>query len=340
VVLGTLAFFGGSAAAQDDDENMTEVDTAGALVAYRDTASGDVVVVYPPATNIAEVSKGLPDGYRAVRSGMTKDEIKQLKSELVAIGETLGEGGVAGIYFAGQTDKVTVDTNRPNLFKRFRDDPNVDIREVAGGSRLGRTNDPSPHKGGAVVIGDSPSGPGDGACTSGFTVKKSSGTKYMVTAGHCFSLSASVEGGTGLSWGMVTQRAPFPAKDAELIGAGTYTHEFYRGALVGTLEDVSGAGNPAVGNTYCASGMWTGTDCNWFMTDLDAEGCWDDGCTDNLAKAEGTAADHGDSGGPLYIKIDGTYRVRGILVGELGAFGYFTKWSTIRDTFDVTIVTP
>jgi hypothetical protein len=264
VVVLAVALFGGSASGQDDDENMTEIDTSGALAAYRDTKSGIVVVVYPPSADIAQVRSQLPDGYRAIRSEMTKSDINRLKSELVNIGETLGEGGVAGIYFAGETGRVTVETNRPDQFRAYRGNPNVDIRETAGGSRMGRNNDPSPHKGGAVVVGDAVSGPGDAACTSGFTVKKATGTKYMVTAGHCFSLSASIEGGTGLSWGMVVQRAAFPDKDAELIGAGTYTFRFYRGSIVGALEDVDGAGNPAVGNTYCASGMMSGTDCDRF----------------------------------------------------------------------------
>jgi hypothetical protein len=181
----------------------------------------------------------------------------------------------------------------------------------------------------------------DDDCTSGFTVKRSGGTRFMVTAGHCFTLGESIRGGTGIDWGTVTDRAGFPAKDMELIGGTTYSGFIYVGDHVGTGVDIEGAGDPLVSANYCVSGFEADESCGHEALALNAQACGEAGCTNNLVRATDEVTDVGDSGAPFYFKTNGHYYLRGLYIGFSAANGvlYAHKWSTVRDTFDVTIVT-
>jgi hypothetical protein len=167
----------------------------------------------------------------------------------------------------------------------------------------------------------------------------------MASAGHCGSLQeAIVQPATGASFGTVRYRAPFPATDALLIGDETNVGRIYTGGATGVGKPVYGAGNPVVGAFYCFSGSVTFETCSHKATDVDEQVCFPDGCTQHLVVLTGgTPPQNGDSGGPAFINGGGgtTVYIRGIIQGKAtdNSKFYIHKWTTVRDSFGVTIVT-
>lgn len=205
--------------------------------------------------------------------------------------------------------------------------------------RLSRQSDIAPHWGGAAITD------GTYACTSGFSVKNASGTRFMVTAGHCFPINDPiVSPGNGQSFGRVTNRAPFPSRDLELLGTGNYGTYIYVGDLTGTGVPVKGASDPVVGASYCYSGQVTAENCGEKVSDLNGQFCDASGCTSGVAVwSGGGVPGAGDSGSPFYIPGSGTVYIRGILFAKscslFGCSMYSEKWSTIANQFGVSIVT-
>lgn len=175
-------------------------------------------------------------------------------------------------------------------------------------------------------------------CTSGFSVKNSSNTRYMVTAGHCFT-SGQVFDPAGNSFGNVFNRK-FPNPDLELLSGSTYSRYIYVGDLVGTGLPVISAGNPTVGSSYCVSGSFTGTTCSHVVQQLNDQYCDASGCTNDLVRyTGGPNLQDGDSGAPFYLSSGGYAYIRGSVVAVDADGHYVHKWSTIANTYSVSIVT-
>jgi hypothetical protein len=179
------------------------------------------------------------------------------------------------------------------------------------------------HKGGANFYAD---------CTSGFGVKTSSGTTYMLTAAHCFYLNFGGVGtnvrngyveksdgstvyGNGNLIGAVS-KSDHPAYnstslDTALIGAPTGYDMFKSGWNSSEIAAVAGDAENHSGDYVCTSGAFDGQICNLEIHDLN-QTVWT--CDQNLNcfyvqdvadawnpnNSSAVGVGDGDSGGPVY----------------------------------------
>ena len=216
------------------------------------------------------------------------------------------------------------------------------IEVVRGETRRAtRQSDSTPHWAGASITN------GGGTCSSGMSVQNSAGTRFMVTAGHCFLAGQAVRspGSPYYAWGTVVNRAPFPTWDMELLGGSSYGSYAYTGPVVsnGTRRFL-GSGDPVVGfNNYCHSGQTSGEGCGHTVTGLYGQFCDAAGCTPGLITyTGGPMILPGDSGSPFYAYASDPslgIHARGINIAYSGSTMYAEKWSTIASRFGVTIVT-
>ena len=161
----------------------------------------------------------------------------------------------------------------------------------------------------------------------------------MVSAGHCFVVGNTIKGGTGIIWGTVNSRAPFPTADMLTI-SGSYAGSIYGGNQTGTQLVVTGAGAAGVGGLYCNSGYTTYETCNHKVVSTNATFCDPSGCTPGLYSYQGgVLPGPGDSGAPFYYKAGSTVGIRGMIIAIDGNTVFAEKWSTISAQFGVTIVT-
>lgn len=226
-----------------------------------------------------------------------------------------------------------------NLFEDVADKfhGGVIYEPVDSGGRESRQSDSAPFWGGAAVTD------GTGTCTTGFTVKRPNGTRYMMTAGHCFgALYGTWSPGNGDWMGQVRVRGVFPNFDMEMIGDENYGQYIYTGGATGTGTSVVSAANPVIGAFYCVSGQKTYEHCGHELISNDSYLCDVSGCTDHLSAYWGDQLNitmNGDSGAPWYIKSSGVY-IRGLNIGREGLVMYAHKWSTISSEMNVTIYAP
>lgn len=133
------------------------------------------------------------------------------------------------------------------------------------------------------------------SCTSAFTVQNSSGTRGMLTAGHCAD-SGEYQVGYGLTlqsqyygyWGDYQWATTSAAEYDDFYGG--YLSNWQAG-----LRDVSGLGYPAAGIDVCRNGMTTGKSCT---TVKSVNNCFGALCHQTMAVNH--VALPGDSGGPWY----------------------------------------
>jgi hypothetical protein len=227
--------------------------------------------------------------------------------------------------------------------------------------RESRVADYPPFWGGAETLR---SGDTRYTCTTGFTVKNSNNTRYMVLAGHC---SDGIPGvtfsspGSGEYQGTLNLRAAYPTYDMERLyrAPGTtqaYDPFIYVSGSLGAQMAVEGSGDPATARPiYCHSGAATFEKCNEEVTCLggtdcgppgcgsqcDGKICDSSGCTYNLmvfTNGDGATAG-GDSGAPFYLKSSGVAYIRGMVVGGDGtSVNLGHHWSTIGTQLGVSIV--
>ena len=320
---------------------QAEATAAGALGFYLDEANGSLVTVVPASLSTKFVT---PDAislgvdtrleFRAVETG----DIARASDFLTKLsGDPLLSDESYTFRFDARTGKVIVEgTAEPATMRTLTAEISTAIsysREDV--RRLGRFNDTSPFWGGAWVDN------GVKLCTTGFAVRNASGTRFLVTAGHCFALDQSVWSGTGLALGKITSRAAFPARDMELIGTKSYGASIYTGGQTGVGSIVKGAADPVTNRTiYCYSGVSTYERCDMTVTSLNASYCDSSGCTPNLARFLPCPADNGDSGAPFYLDFDlgGNPYIRGMVIARDGTGCFAHKWSTISSQFGVSIV--
>lgn len=205
--------------------------------------------------------------------------------------------------------------------------------------RLSRADDTEPFWGGANVFRNL-----WGDCTSGFSVKKSNGVRYMLTAGHCYAPGVDVYTPAGTPFGVIRFQAPFPNSDVELIGDRTYGTRIYTGEAIGGDAGVGGAGNPIVGGTYCTGGAFSFEECNKQVEAVNTMACDPEGnCTTGLTRfTNGASLMVGDSGGPFYFDPGGScIYARGTIVGKIAGTtkGVAQMWTRIAASFNVSIVT-
>ncbi|MGW2094975.1 hypothetical protein [Promicromonospora sukumoe] len=185
---------------------------------------------------------------------------------------------------------------------------------------VSRRNDGSPwHAGGAIASKD-----GTDYCTTGFSIITAGGDRRIVTAAHCNEgFGSVVRDGAGQRMGVVSSRAV--GLDAELIKPdGTTARSVYGGPWNASRSDsryrfpIGGVQQPAVGQNICSSGAVTGEHCGAKVRAIDvAWTCGKKTCHGFRASREdgGVVVGGGDSGGPMYVVIDGKAYARGMIDG-------------------------
>lgn len=314
-----------------------------ALGSYYDAATRQFVLVNPSAggssATLADVKAiGFPG--RIESRNLTKQAVEGVNKEFE---QRTFHPGAANYTYASYLDVargvVVLDTDAPRdvvapVLNKFPGA--VEYRESTV-QRDSRRNDSTPHWGGASITS------GGATCSSGFAVQNGSGTRFMVTAAHCFPQDATVfspEG--GWNWGTVVNRGPFPEWDMELIGNSTYGSFIYVGDSTGTASHVINAGDPVVGFTgYCRSGQTSFQQCGSRVDSLFGQLCDSSGCTYGLiAYTGGGASQGGDSGAPYYLPGSSGVYIRGLHVGRSSSGTmYAEKWSSVSSHFGVSIVT-
>lgn len=139
---------------------------------------------------------------------------------------------------------------------------------------------------------------GGSRCSLGFNVRSGS-TYYFVTAGHCTNIGSTWTDGSGRVLG-TRYASSFPGNDYGVVRY-TSTPADTRGAvsLYGSgTRDITGAGNPAVGQTVYRSGSTTGYRSGR-VTALNQTVNYAEGSVSGLIRTT-VCAEPGDSGGPLF----------------------------------------
>lgn len=324
----------------------------GALGMYFDDATGQFVVVVSES-NPLSITKS-----RAAAAGLdVRVETRPIDaSDIAALEKAVAELGASealrghntASYFSPHLGKVVVDgTSDPSTFAELtqRFGSAVEFRHSEIGD-LSRHNGVEPFIGGAEVAND-PGPVQPNVCTTGFTIKNISNFRYMVTAGHCFSLNEELESpGNGVRMGKISHIGPRPNMDVGLMFTEDYNGRVFTGinAADNNNNPVKGAQDPVVGALYCSSGRITFQKCDQRVTAVDGFYCstFLGGCTPHnlIVYTGGVAAKAGDSGAPFYLNSAQLIYIRGLVIaGNQVDLTYAERWSVIRDQWGVSIVT-
>lgn len=321
-------------------------ETRGALGAYFDESSGQHVMVVPAGMrpSAADLARSIGAPARVQSVDVTRAAVDEFRSRLSArTFHSEATNHTYASYFDVMSGKMVVQSDAPGavVAALTAGYPGaVDVRAGSVAEDFSRQSDTSPFWGGAAIKNSS-----GAVCSSGFTVRKSNGVRYMTTAGHCYTLNTTVRTrGGNVILGTVVQRAPISSRDMELIGGKSYAQRIYVGGTNSTSSKaVVGAANPVVGTTgYCRSGQTTGERCGQRVVSITASFCPTSGCKHNvIAYNAGGLSAGGDSGAPVYWPSSSTtVSIRGMHLGSSSSGTMFAeRWSTISATLAVSIVT-
>ncbi|WP_426562750.1 hypothetical protein ACPPVT_18260 [Angustibacter sp. McL0619] len=181
-------------------------------------------------------------------------------------------------------------------------------------------------------------------CSTGYAVQSSTGARWMVTAGHCFSNGASVNTESGANnEGVVTARTLASLGggpiDVEFLAGRSYAGRIFTGGVNSSSSiPVVGSGSAVVGfNNYCHSGRTTGEQCGHTATSITAQVCTATGCKSPvIAYTGGTIQAGGDSGGTFYAKTATQAWIRGHVIAGNSVTGYIEPYTEITKRWAVT----
>jgi hypothetical protein len=319
-----------------------------ALGSYYDAASGEQVVVAGAGSSLSEsvVDRVVGAPARLERRRISKSTVDAIKDE-VAEREfsPSAEKYSYASYLDLETGKVVLKTDAPEsvtdpLTEEF---PGAIVRrDEAVRDMFDRRNDVPAFWGGSSIKS------GGGVCTSGFTVQKPWGERFLTTAAHCFAVGASVLTTDGNRLvGTVKERGPLNSfwfwdnRDMELIGGQSYAGRIFVGGTTSSAsKQVVGAGDPVPGFPgYCTSGQTSGERCGLTVQSTEAIVCTQTGCKWPVISYTGGPSQPGDSGAPMYIPgATGQVFARGTVIAGDGTTSYAEKWSRIASHFGVSIV--
>ncbi|PRY41401.1 hypothetical protein [Umezawaea tangerina] len=266
-----------------------------------------------------------------------------IQTRIVDYVKTRGTKYTFGAYADPTSGKVVVETDAPgdvvaSLVGSYG--TVVDVRKHEVSDIFSRRDDVPAFWGGAGITLTAPSA----RCSSGYTVQNSAGTRFQVTAGHCFTdgQTAVTELG-GLTVGTISGNG-LPSQDMELISGQSYGPFIYLGGVDSTTgAHVLSAGDPVVGFTdYCHSGRTTGENCGHTATSVTATVCTSSGCKSPVtAFTGGNLPQGGDSGSPFYVGSVSApdKHIRGHVIAIGGGTAYAELWSRVAARFGVTIAT-
>lgn len=148
------------------------------------------------------------------------------------------------------------------------------------------------------IIGGQAVFSGGSRCSAGFNARNSSGTRYVVTAGHCTNIGSTwsgVGGALGTRAG-----SSFPSNDYGIIrvtSSAALSTPFVDRYSAGSDVRVTGVRTAAVGQAVCRSGSTTGWRCG-SVTATNQTVCYVQGCVLQMIRTN-VCAEPGDSGGSL-----------------------------------------
>ena len=309
-----------------------------------------------PETAQAQPDPDFPAVERAASQGVVQTKASQaaLSAVQARIANYVAKHGTKytfGSYADPATGNVVVETNAParvvdsvTTLKNARAAAGITVR--TSNRKVtdvwNRRDDIAPYYGGG---GLSASG---ALCSAGYAVRNSVGTRFMVTAGHCYANGTTVRTESGLNVvGTVSNRALASLGsgpvDMELLGGQSYAGRVFTGGIFSTTSaPVVAAGSAFVGyNNYCHSGRTTGEQCGHTATSTTAQVCTATGCKSPvIAYTGGVIQQGGDSGGAFYAKdSNGGVWIRGHVIASSSTTGYVETWNKVASRYGVSIVT-
>jgi hypothetical protein len=292
----------------------------------------------------------------AVESPAARSALATIQTRIARYVATHGTTYTFGNYLDPATGRIVLDTDAPaDLVSSLTDlsGAPIDQRQAASQLQLrrttitdtsGRLDDSPPFHGSAGLDAEG------FLCSSGFAVQNSSGTRFMTTAGHCYSNGATVltESDARTVGTVVDRHLPTvtgEAMDVELIGGQSYAGRVFTGGVASTTSaPVRGAGSAVVGfANYCHSGRTTGEQCGHRVLDINGESCTETGCVSPvIVYTGGIITQGGDSGGAFYAKdSSGGIHIRGEAIASNSARneGFVEPWTVEASALGLRIVT-
>lgn len=206
---------------------------------------------------------------------------------------------------------------------------------VAGLEHVAVRYDQPPVRTTADLIGGMAITNSSGRCSLGFNARSSTGTVYVLTAGHCTNTAPTWSGWAG-TIGSVAGSS-FPTNDYGRIQR-TNTAWVPTSKIQGG-SSVLGRTVAAVGTTVCRSGSTTGYRCGVVQA-LNQTVCYAQGCVYQVTRTS-ACGEPGDSGGSF---VSSTRQAQGVLSGGSGncRFGgttFFQPVNEILQVYGLTLVT-
>jgi len=190
-----------------------------------------------------------------------------------------------------------------------------------------------------------------GPCSTGFTVTRAGGIRYMLTSGHCGPLNTNHYnyGNAPTDWVGSVKFIDYTSGgyDTALIGGSTYAPYIFTGNCLSCLTylPVKGISYPLPGNYVCYDGSVTGEYCNTY---LEAENicvtytnklrtCHLNSTLSSDLSKSGSAP--GDSGGPVFRPGSGGALAVGIIDGSgTNNLAYYTPISLLLSRWSALLV--
>lgn len=318
-------------------------ESRGALGAYYDPATDQHVLVAPrsgPGSEITEAHlRELGVNGRLARSNLTRAIVDGFQASVAQQARADSGRNSFSSYLDLRREIMVLETDAPDnvvgsLTSNFPG--RIEVRRTSVNDAFSRTDDIAPFWGGAGITSAGP------ICSAGFPVTSAWGSRFMVTAGHCFALGGTVltESGSN-TMGIVVDRDLFPPFDLELISGSSYDSSVYVGPVVTSASKrISSGADPVVGvNGYCFSGRTSGERCNQTTDSITAQVCTASGCKSPVIRFSGGGAPQGgDSGSPFYFvgSVPGIVFIRGMVIATNGISGYAHRYTTISGHYGMT----
>jgi streptogrisin C len=182
-------------------------------------------------------------------------------------------------------------------------------------------------------------------CSLGFNARSSSGTRYVITAGHC-TAGGGTWSGSGGTIGSVSGTS-FPTNDYGRItvsSSSAVSTPLVDRYSAGSDVTVAGSQAAGVGAAVCRSGSTTGWRCG-SITQTNATVCYSQGCVYQTIRTN-ACAEPGDSGGSLVTNPGSGTRVQaqGLTSGgsgncSSGGTTYFQPINEALNAYGLTLYT-
>ncbi|MER6912568.1 hypothetical protein ABT354_12935 [Streptomyces sp. NPDC000594] len=281
------------------------------------------------------------------------DALETIQGRIADYVSTEGTAYGFASYVDGTTGRIVLETDAPDQLVAELTDLSggsaavldaaeaIELRRTAPTDSFDRRDDSPPFYGGGGLLS------GNSLCSSGYAVTNSAGTRFMVTAGHCYANGAAVTTESGrFPYGTVSnRRLPTVTNepvDMELLGGQSYAPRVFTGGVVSnTSIPVVAAGGAVVGfNNYCHSGRTTGENCGHTANSITAQVCTQTGCKSPvISYTGGNISQGGDSGGSFYAKDASGAWIRGHVIAGSTTTGFVQPWTVVASTLGVNIVT-